>query len=55
MTMPIALARQEMTTGERCEYLLGIIACSLTGKRPHDLFPWIKAGLSEFAREVGHG
>lgn len=53
--MPLSLASSEMTTEERCEHLLGVIACALTGKRPHELFPWIRAGLDQFAREVGRG
>ncbi|MEY4847408.1 MAG: hypothetical protein RLZZ36_521 [Pseudomonadota bacterium] len=55
MIMPVALARLEMTTGERCEHLLGVIACTLTGKRPHEFMPWVRSGLDEFAREVGRG
>jgi len=27
----------------------------MTGKRPHELFPWVRAGLDQFAREVGRG
>ena len=53
--MPMSLASSEMTTEERCEHLLGVIACALTGKRPHELFPWVRAGLDQFAREVGRG
>jgi hypothetical protein len=44
MTMPVGLASQEMTTDERQEWLLGVIACTLTGKRPHQLFPWLRGG-----------
>jgi hypothetical protein len=53
--MPIGLASSEMTTLERCEFLLGVIACSQTNKRPQELFPWVKAGLAEFDREVLRG
>ena len=39
--MDAALA-QQLTTEERCEYLLGVIACALTGQRPYQLFPWMR-------------
>jgi hypothetical protein len=55
MTMPLALASAEMTTGERCEYLLTVIACAMTHKRPHELLPWVRAGLHEFAEGFHHG
>jgi len=44
MTMPAGLAR-EKTTHERCEHLLGVIACALTGKRPHQIMPWLTQDL----------
>lgn len=55
MMMPGAIAKTELTTLERVEYLLGILACATTGKRPHELFPWVRNGIEDFAREVGHG
>lgn len=55
MTMPGALARCEMTTEERCEYLLGIIACAVTRRPPSELFPWVRQGLSQFLAEVTNG
>lgn len=55
MMMPGAIAKTELTTLERVEFLLGVIACSSTGRKPHELFPWVRAGLDEFAREVGRG
>lgn len=55
MTMPLGIARTEMTTAERCEFLLGVIACALTGQRPQQLFPWIRRGIEEFAEEVSGG
>lgn len=55
MTMPLAIARTEMTTDERCEFLLGVIACALTGQKPAQLFPWVKRGISEFVEEVSRG
>jgi hypothetical protein len=53
--MPVAIASSELTTGERCEYLLGVIACAMTGKRPADLFPWTKAGVADLFKELGRG
>jgi hypothetical protein len=53
--MPIGLASSEMTTLERCEFLLGVIACAQTRQRPHELFPWVKAGVAEFEKEVFGG
>lgn len=53
--MPAHLARTEMTTEERQEFLLGVIACSLTGRKPAQLFPWVKRGLEEFFQEVAGG
>ena len=55
MTMPYGLCASELTTEERCEHLLGIIACTLTGRRPHDLMPWVRRGINEFMQEVGGG
>jgi hypothetical protein len=53
--MPAHLAKTEMTTEERQEFLLGVIACAVTGTKPAQLFPWIKRGLDEFFQEVGRG
>jgi len=53
--MPIGLASSEMTTLERCEWLLGQLLCAWTGKRPHELFPWVKQGIAEFDAEVFRG
>ena len=41
MQMDAGLA-EELTTNERCEYLLTIIASALTHKRPSELVPWLK-------------
>jgi len=42
MNMAAGLAASEVTNEERCEHLLGVIACALTGKRLRDLCPWMK-------------
>ena len=55
MTMPMHLAADEMTTEERCEWLLSVIACTVTGKPAHELLPWRRRGLDEFAKEVSRG
>lgn len=44
MSMDAALAK-ELTTQERCEHLLGVIACALTGRRPHEVMPWLRGNL----------
>ncbi len=55
MRMAGGIAKTEMTTGERCEFLLGVIACAMTGKRPAELFPWVRGGIDQMLREVGRG
>jgi hypothetical protein len=40
MTMAAGLAAKELTTEERIESALVVIACALTRRRPSDLFPW---------------
>lgn len=55
MSMAGGIARTELTTGERCEFLLGVIACAMTGKRPADLFPWVRGGIDQLYQEVGRG
>lgn len=55
MTMPGAIASTELTTLERMEFLLGVLACAATGKRPHELFPWVRAGIDDMMRSVRHG
>ena len=52
MTMPISLGQTEMTTDERIEFLLGVIACTLTGKKPMQLFPWVRRGLNDLEEAV---
>lgn len=48
MTMPGNIAKTELTTLERCEWLLSCIACSMTGKPPADLLPWQRRGIAEW-------
>lgn len=55
MTMPGAIARSELTTQERCEFLLGVIACAITRRRPADIFPWVRSELNQFLSEVSGG
>jgi len=55
MTMPGAIAVSELTTLERVEFLLGVMACAITGRKPHELFPWVKSGIDQFQAEVGRG
>ena len=45
--MDAALANQ-LTTEERSEYLLGVIACAITGKRPQQVFPWLRSSGDGF-------
>lgn len=55
MSMPIGIAGAELTTAERQEFLLTVIASALTRKRPHEFLPWVRAGLSEFLEGFGNG
>ena len=54
MDAPVALAK-ELTTLERVEFLLTVVACSLTGKQPHVLCPWQKSGIEDFMKAVRRG
>jgi len=54
MDAPVALAK-ELTTLERVEFLLTVVACSLTGKPPHVLCPWQKSGIEDFMKAVHRG
>jgi len=45
MHMEAGLANQ-LTNGERIEHLLVVIACALTGKRPYQLFPWMRSDVN---------
>jgi hypothetical protein len=54
MDAPIGLSK-ELTTMERIEFLLTVVACSLTGKAPHSLLPWRQSGIEEFRKAVRRG
>lgn len=54
MDADLALAH-ELTTMERVEYLLTVVACSLTGQQPHVLCPWRRAGIERFMKAVSNG
>lgn len=54
MDAPIGLSK-ELTTLERVEFLLTVVACSLTGKQPHVLCPWQKMGIDDFMKAVRRG
>jgi hypothetical protein len=54
MDSPVGLAK-ELTTMERVEHLLTVVACSLTGKPPHVLCPWQRAGIEDFVKAVRRG
>jgi len=43
---------RELTTLERIEHLLTVVACNLTGTQPHVLLPWKRAGVSQFMEAV---
>jgi hypothetical protein len=49
MKMAGNIAGQELTTLERCEWLLTAIACSMTGKPAVELLPWKRRELAQFA------
>lgn len=54
MEAEIGLA-QEVTTIERVEYLLTVVACSLTGQPAHVVCPWRRAGIESFMKAVVRG
>jgi hypothetical protein len=42
--MELGLAK-DLTSQERCEHLLGVIACAVTGRRPAEVMPWLIGDL----------
>ena len=42
--MELGLAK-DLTSQERCEHLLGVIACAVTGRRPTEVMPWLMGDL----------
>jgi len=49
MLMAGNIATNELTTLERCEWLLSAIACAMTGKSAIELLPWKRREFSQFA------
>ena len=45
----------ELTTMERIEHLLTVVACALTGKQPQHFCPWTRSGIDQFVKEVTRG
>jgi hypothetical protein len=54
MEAPVSLA-SELTTMERIEHLLTVLACSVTGQPAHRICPWMSAGIENFRRAVKRG
>ena len=54
MDAEIALS-SELTTMERVEYLLTVVACAITGQPAHAVCPWRKAGIEGFLKAVSRG
>lgn len=54
MDAPMGLAK-ELTTMERVEFLLTVVACTLTGKPPQTICPWNKSGIDQFVQAVRRG
>lgn len=50
MEMDIAIAT-ELTTMERIEHLLTVLACGITGQPAHRVCPWIQSGIDQFMGE----
>lgn len=54
MDAPLGLAA-ELTTLERIEHLLTVIACATTGQPAHVVCPWRRAGIASFLKAVSGG
>lgn len=54
MDAELALA-SELTTMERVEYLLTVVACSITGQPAYTICPWRKSGIDGFMKAVARG
>lgn len=50
-----AAVAKELTTMERIEHLLTVVACALTRQPAHAVCPWRAEGLSQFFKAVGRG
>jgi len=42
--MELGLAK-DLTSQERCEHLLGVIACAVTNRRAAEVMPWLMGDL----------
>lgn len=54
MDAPLGLA-SELTTLERIEHLLTVVACGMTGQPAHVVCPWRRAGIAQFLKAAAHG
>lgn len=54
MDAPLGLA-SELTTLERIEHLLTVVACATTGQPAHVVCPWRRAGIAQFLKAAEHG
>jgi hypothetical protein len=54
MDAPLHMA-SELTTLERIEHLLTVVACATTGQPPHLVCPWRRAGIDSFLKAVSRG
>lgn len=45
----------ELTTMERIEHLLTVVACSMTGQGAHVVCPWRRSGIEDFVRRATDG
>jgi hypothetical protein len=54
MDADLALSK-ELTTLERVEYLLTVVACAVTGQPAHQVCPWRRAGIENFMKAVARG
>lgn len=50
-----AAIAKELTTPERIEHLLTVVACALTRQPAHVVCPWRASGIADFMRAVGNG
>jgi hypothetical protein len=50
-----AAIAKELTTMERIEHLLTVVACALTRQPAHVVCPWRAEGLNQFLKAVGRG
>lgn len=46
---------KELTTLERIEHLLTVMACAATRQPAHVVCPWRRAGIAAFLKAAGNG